>query len=121
MLAMHSRARTGRTGTQKVLSPPSSAKADRISRSKNPRKEEAPPHPSRAPFIPPKPGLMLKSWSSILSSCSDLVRGDLVMSELRLRIGLPQRERKQADHTGWPGGAIGLLLALPAVLLRVSL
>lgn len=55
-------------------------------------KNAAPPPPPRAHLIPPKPGLMLKSWSSIRSSCSDLVRGDLVMSELRFRIGLPQRE-----------------------------
>lgn len=44
--------------------------------------------PKSACLIPPKPGLMLKSWSSILKSCSDFVRGDLVISGLRLRIGL---------------------------------
>lgn len=42
-------------------------------------------------LIPPKPGLMLKSWSSILRSCSDLVSGDLVISGLRFKMGLPRR------------------------------
>lgn len=53
--------------------------------------------PKSACLIPPKPGLMLKSWSSILRSCSDFVSGDFVISGLRLRIGLQSR-RKQVDH-----------------------
>lgn len=43
-------------------------------------------------IIPPKPGRMLKSWSSILRSCSDFINGDLVISGLRLSIGLYGRE-----------------------------
>lgn len=46
--------------------------------------------PASSHFVPPKPGLMLKSWSSIRRSCSDFVSGDLVMSGLRFRIGLPR-------------------------------
>lgn len=30
--------------------------------------------------VPPKPGLIAKSWSSIRSSCSDLISQDLVLS-----------------------------------------
>lgn len=37
---------------------------------------------------PPNAGLIVKSWSSILNSCSDLVIGDFVMSGLLLKIGL---------------------------------
>lgn len=72
-------------------------------------KNAAPAPPPRAHLIPPKPGLMLKSWSSIRSSCSDLVRGDLVMSELRFRIGLPQRESGRSRVLV---RATGLLLVL---------
>ena len=35
---------------------------------------------------------MVKSWSSILSSCSDFVIGDFVMSGLRLNIGLQKEQ-----------------------------
>lgn len=55
-------------------------------------------HPESTCPIPPKPGLMLKSWSSILRSCSDFVRGDLVMSGLRLRIGLPRGKKPVRSH-----------------------
>lgn len=34
----------------------------------------------RTGAVPPKPGLIAKSWSSIRSSCSDLISQDLVLS-----------------------------------------
>lgn len=41
--------------------------------------------------LPPKPGLMVKSWSSIRRSCSDFVTGNLVISELLFRTGLSKK------------------------------
>lgn len=45
--------------------------------------------------LPPKAGLIVKSWSSILSSCSDFVTGDFVMSGLLLKIGLWNKKKWQ--------------------------
>lgn len=46
----------------------------------------------RLDFLPPNPGLIVKSWSLILSRCSDLVPQALVISGLLLWIGLLNRQ-----------------------------
>lgn len=66
-----------------------------------------------ADCVPPKPGLMLKSWSSIRSSCSDFVSGDLVMSGLRFRIGLLGREKHSYEPVTVHGRDIDPLHSSP--------
>lgn len=46
-------------------------------------------------ILPPKPGRIVKSWSSILRRCSDLSTEPLVMSELLCRMGLVTRIKSQ--------------------------
>ncbi len=51
--------------------------------------------------LPPKPGLIAKSWSSIRSSCSDLISIDLVLSSFFILRSTRLRTKENKQQLAW--------------------
>lgn len=51
--------------------------------------------------LPPKPGLIAKSWSSIRSSCSDLISKDLVLSSFFILRSTRLRTKETKSQLVW--------------------